>query len=196
MSDFLKRIQEIDEKGIDSNDTFLDKSLEEYKEITNILKSFNSSIQNESFSGDLNKFNKDCSEFIEYIKKCGESSEISVLYMLRMENVIHYGKFNHGVRMDKNAIEMMGDEDLRKLYLLVQSEFVSDFVDGYKHTIGEGWSLNPTIGENVMIDISSDNSSDKNWFYEESHKEQKKQIIKEKIKITSKSIYLWYTLVS
>lgn len=130
-----------------------------------------------SFSGDLNKFNESCVEFISFIKQCVENvkeNKVYVfLYMLRNGNSINYGEYEHGLREKKGTIEMISNEDLRKLYELLQDKFATDFIGGCKHTFGEGWSLNPTIGENVMIDINSCNSYDKDWFYEEVHKEQK-----------------------
>lgn len=175
MSDIFKAVQEIDEKGIDDKNDFLDKCIkeliEEDKKISDTLNPFKTSEQHETFSSDINKFNEDCIEFIEYIKQCSEESELSILYMLRQGNTIHYGKNNHGVRMDKSVIEMTNNQDLRKMYKLMQIEFASEFDENYKHTFGEGWSLCPIIGESVVIEIDSDNSMDKNWFYEQSHKE-------------------------
>ena len=71
---------------------------------------------------------------------------------------------------------MISNEDLKKLYELLQNEFSSNFVDGWKHTFGKGWSLNPTIGENIIMDINSDIYSDSSWFYAESHKEQQSEL--------------------
>lgn len=139
-----------------------------------IYKSILSDKTNSTFSSDLNTFSQACTKFINYIKQCVENpNELYVLYMLRNDNSIDYGRYKQGIRRKKDTIEMISNEDLRKLYELLQAEFASHFIDGCKHTFGEGWSLNPTIGENVVIDINSYNSYDKNWFYEESHKEQK-----------------------
>ncbi len=176
MGDIFKKMQEIDEKGVERNDPFLDKCIEDYKKVNDMTKSIFSDRTDMSFSGDLNKFNEACVEFINFIKQCVDNvddNKVYVLYMLRNGNSIDYGKYEHGIRRKKDTIEMISNEDLRKLYELLQAEFASDFTDGWKHTFGEGWSLNPTIGENVMIDINSYNSYDKNWFYEESYKEQK-----------------------
>lgn len=174
MGDIFKKMQEIDEKGIDKNDSFIDKSLEDYKKVNDMIKSILPDKINSTFSSDLNIFNEACTKFINYIKQCVENpNEVYVLYMLRNDNSIDYGRYKQGIRRKKDTIEMISNEDLRKLYELLQAEFASNFQDGCKHTFGEGWSLNPTIGENVMIDISSSNSYDKNWFYEELYKEQK-----------------------
>lgn len=32
-----------------------------------------------------------------------------------------------------------------------------------------GWSLLPTIGEKIMLEIDSDDLEDKNWIYKETH---------------------------
>jgi len=123
----------------------------------------------EKFSKDLSKFNQDCIKLIEFIKQCVENTnELYVLYMSRNGNLIDYGRCDlEGTRITSDTIKMVSNEDLRKLYRLLQQEFASNFIDGCNHTFSEGWSLNPTIGENVVIDINSDNSYDKNWFYEE-----------------------------
>lgn len=174
MSDIFKKMHE---NGVEETDAFLNKSIEDYKKFYN---SFNSSAENQAFSSDLNKFNNDCLKFISYIRQCFSNEEIYVLYLLRKGNILHYGMYDCGIQTDKGVIEMTSDEDLRNLYELMQNEFSSDFVDGCKHTIGEGWSLNPTIGGNVMIDINSSSPNDRNWFYEESHKEQKEDLPKKK----------------
>ena len=162
MSD-IKKVHEIDRNSI-----------------SNMLESLSITKNNAAYSTDINRFNDDCLKFINYIKECISDGNFYVLYMLREENIIVYGKYNHGRKIDKHTIEMIGNEDLKKLYELLQSKFPSDFVDGCKHTFGQGWSLNPTIGENIIIDINSDVNSDMNWFYEEVHKEQKSELSKKK----------------
>lgn len=188
MSDIFKIVQGIDKKGIDDKDDFLNKCIDEWmeedKKISETLKSSWTSKQQDTYSSDINKFNKECIEFIEfieYIKQCSEESELSILYMLRQGNTIHYGKNNHGVRIDKSVIEITNNQDLRKMYELMQIEFASDFKDNYKHTYGEGWSLCPIIGEHVVIEIDSDNPMDKNWFYEQSHKAPDEKFPKKKL---------------
>ena len=180
MSDILKKVQKIDDEDMESNNSFMDKSIEDYKKISDMLKTLSVIEETETYSSDMDRFNDDCSNFIKYIRQCVENDDFCVLYMLRQGNVIIYGKYDHGIKKDKHTIEMISNEDLKKLYELLQSEFSSDFVDGCKHTFGKGWSLNPTIGENVIIDIDSNNYSDSNWFYEESHKEQKSELPKKK----------------
>lgn len=178
--DTFKKVQEIDEKGIDKNDPvvpFLNECFKDYKKAADMIKSMFPDVSDEAnrtFSNDLDIFNESCTKFINYIKQCVENtSELYVLYILRNGNLIDYGRCEQGTRITSDTIKMVSNEDLRKLYILLQQEFSSNFKDGCKHTFGEGWSLNPIIGENVMIDINSYNSYDKNWFYEESHKEQK-----------------------
>ena len=158
MGDIFKKMQEIDEKGIDKNDSFIDKSLEAYKKLNDMVKSIIPDKTNSTFSSDLNIFNEACTKFINYIKQCVENpNEVYVLYMLRNDNSIDYGRYKQGIRK-KDTIEMISNEDLKKLYELLQTEFASNFKDGCTHTFGKGWSLNPIIGENVMIDINSNNS--------------------------------------
>lgn len=120
---------------------------------------------------DTYKFSRD--RFIEYVKKyTNDSEEFYALYILRRNNEIEYGRYEHGIRIKEDIIKIVTQNDLKVLYELLQTEFADSFCEGYKQTFGIGWSLVPQIGDNIMIDINSDNPIDKNWFFEESHKEQ------------------------
>lgn len=179
MDDISRKIKKIDEKDIDNDCiAFLDRIIEDYKVFDDMLKSVTTNTRNNSFSNDSDKFVSDCVSLIEYIKSCIENEKFSILYMIRQGNVIEYGQKNHGVKIDKYIINMISDNNLILIYKLLQREFSSQFCDGYKHTFGIGYSLNPTIGDNVVIDVDSDNVNDRNWFYEESHKEQKSKMSK------------------
>ena len=180
MSDISKKIQEIDNKGIEKDDAFLDKTLEDYKKMADMLKVFSTSEEKITFSDNLEKFNEECSLFINYIRQYTQNDEITALYILRQENIIQYGKYAYGIKADNHSIEMISNEDLKKLYELLQNEFSSSFVYGCIHTFGQGWSLKPMLGKNVTIDINSDNSSDRNWFYEETHKDRNNESSKKK----------------
>ena len=91
--------------------------------------------------------------------------------------MITYGKYDRGIEIDINTIEMVENEDLEKIYVLLQNEFLSKFSDGYIYEFGKGWLLSPTIGENVMLDIDSNKFRDRRWFYEEAHKETKSKML-------------------
>ena len=54
-------------------------------------------------------------EFIEYIKTCINDDSFHILYMLRKKNIITYGEYGNGRKIDKNTIEMISNEDLKKL---------------------------------------------------------------------------------
>lgn len=85
--------------------------------------------------------------------------------MVREGSTIRYGKYKHGIKSDAGVLEMVSEEDLRRLYELIQQKFLSDFF--------EGSSLNPSIDKNVMIDMNVTSSSDGDWGYEKTHKEYK-----------------------
>lgn len=71
----------------------MDKCIEEYKKANDMVRSVFSYRVDMSFSGDLNKFNDSCVEFINFIKKCVENvsdNETYVLYMLRSGKVALY----------------------------------------------------------------------------------------------------------
>ena len=172
----MSDIKKINENDTNNSSSFIDKTKKEYEELSNMLESLKIDEDNIKYSTDINKFNSDCLEFIEYIKTCINDDSFHILYMLRRKNIITYGEYGNGRKIDKNTIEMISNEDLKKLYELLQNEFSSNFVDGWKHTFGKGWSLNPTIGENIIMDINSDIYSDSSWFYAESHKEQQSEL--------------------
>ena len=178
MSD--KKVEKIDENSINNTNSFMDKIKKNYEELSDMLKSLDITKDNTNYSTNINKFNDDCSKFIKYIKEYINDDDFYVLYMLRNGNIIMYGKYNHGKKIDKHIIEMVSNDDLKNIYELLQSEFASEFIEGCKHTFTEEWSLNPAIGENIIIDIDSDMDSDIKWFYEESHKEQKSEESKKK----------------
>ena len=187
--DTFKKVQEIDEKDIDKNDPvvpFLNECFEDYKKAADMIKSMFPDVADETnsiFSSDLDIFNEACTKFINYIKQCVENpTEIYVLYIFRKGNLIDYGRCEQSTNNTGDTIKMVSNEDLRELYRLLQQEFSSNFNAGFKHTFGEFWSLIPIIGENVMINISSDNKFDLDWFYEEAHKKQESYSSRNSIK--------------
>ena len=72
--DKFKKVQEIDEKGIDKNDPvvpFLNECFEDYKKVADMIKSMFPDVADETnniFSSDLEIFNEACTKFINYIK--------------------------------------------------------------------------------------------------------------------------------
>lgn len=170
-------LKQLDDTGDLMSDEKVLDAIENFKNKDNLLKYPNlDKVSEPTFSSDLDKFNIDCLTFINYVKQCKQTDEFFVLYLSRVGNVIKCGKYDHGTQIDLDKIKMVSDNDLKKIYDLLQNEFPNDFVDGCKHTFGQGWTLNPSIGENIWIDIKSDNLNDQNWFYEESHKEPSNEI--------------------
>lgn len=158
------------DKKLEKKDPFLDKCLDSYREISDMLKKICVSEDEFSFSTDLDKFDKECSVFLNYIHQVVAEGEFAALYLSRNANIIQYGKFSNGIRSNSHTIEMVSANDLKRIYDLLHASFLDSFDEGFKHTFGEGWSLLPVICEKVVIDISSSNSNDRNWFYTESHK--------------------------
>ncbi len=118
----------------------------------------------------INALKQEYEAFLKYIKSRVEADEISILYITRENDYIHYGKINHGVREDVGNIKMTDENSLKTLYELLKTEFSSLFSYGSKHTFGMGWSLYPTISDNILIEIESNSSADEIWFYEEVQK--------------------------
>lgn len=135
-------------------------------------KSFNFQTKEEEYSSDREKYKEDVKRFIDYVKICTLSKEVSILYLERHRNKISYGKMKKGLKTGNSIIDMISDADLQNIYQLLKMEFASSFQKGSKHTFGIGWSLLPVIGENVMIDIQSDANYDSKWIYEEKNTEK------------------------
>lgn len=115
----------------------------------------------------VEEFNKECAKFIKYVKDCVEADEISILYLTRIDNVIKYIKKQVGKVVDEHIINMVTEEDLKKIYQLLKTEFSYAFDVGPTHTFGKGWSLTSIVGDHVMIITDSENDYDKEWIYEE-----------------------------
>ena len=116
MGDIFEKMHETDEKGIDKNDSFIDKSLEDHKKVEDMIKSILPDKTDSTFSSDLNIFSQACTKFINYIKQCVENpDEVYVLYMLRDDNSIDYGRYKQCIKKKKDTIEMISNEDLRNI---------------------------------------------------------------------------------
>ena len=122
-----------------------------------------------------NKIDKFYNEFfilINYIIECVRTDKINVVYISREGNLIKYGQYDNDWKIEKNTIDMISDEDLKKLYNFLKNVFADDFIDGYKHVLGKGWSLYPMVCNKILLEISSDNYNDLNWIIEEIENEQ------------------------
>lgn len=120
-----------------------------------------------TFGTDLKKFDEECVDLIDYINQSYQSNETSTLYLFRKNNTILYGKYYKGIKVQQHDIEMVSNEDLKKIYYILQNYFSNVCWEGSKHTMGIGCSLILGLGENIMIDINSYNMDDKNWFEKE-----------------------------
>lgn len=138
-----------------------------YKSNNQDSKTQQTTVHQDEFSDDLESYKEDVQRFIDYVKFCTFLEDFTYIFLERRESKIIYGKMQKGIKTDKCIINMVSAADLQEIYHLLKIEFASDFHKGSKHTFGMGWTLLPTIGENVIIDIDSDNHEDRNWFYEE-----------------------------
>lgn len=128
-----------------------------------------------NFSDNKHKFKKECKQLVNFIKSniCDDFRTISII---REGNYIKYGlKYN-----DKKVgyIYMTSNEDLKKIYELLQCTFQDNFFPASKQTFGYGYSLRPFVGDYLAIDINSDNKDDYSWFVEEWKKEHDNQVLK------------------
>ena len=130
-------------------------------------------MEKEKYSKDIVKYNKECRRFLEYIKQYIIKNEVNILYINRKENIIKYGKIEENTKINENTINMINENNLKDIYIKIKKEFQDNFINGIKKTYGEGWSLNPIINNNTLIDINSDNIQDKKWFCKEAAKIRK-----------------------
>lgn len=123
----------------------------------------------DTYSGDINQFDTQCKELIDYIKMCLEDTSNHFLFLTRIGNDIIFGRSTEGTREKLITIKMVSPSDFKKIYESIKGEFESIFVENTKHTFGIGWSLVPFIGENIMIQVESSNQYDTEWIYDVVH---------------------------
>ena len=115
----------------------------------------------------IEKFDEECAKFIKYVKDCVESEKKSILYLTRINNTIKYINKQKGQLVYEHTINMVANENLKKIYQLLKTEFSYSFEVGPTHTFGKGWSLSSIVGDHVMINTDSEDEYDKEWIYEE-----------------------------
>lgn len=123
----------------------------------------------QTFSTDYDKYNEQVENFLDYIAMIKEVEDFAVIRVKRINNVIRYSRYKQGMPVDRNEITMVSSVDLRALYETLKISYGAEFVPGSKHEMMRGWSLLPTIGEKIMLEIDSDNLEDKKWIYNEAH---------------------------
>lgn len=125
--------------------------------------------QEETFSDDEVKYAEQFKFFLEFLTINKEFGDSTLVRIKREGNVISYSRLNQGIALDRHEITMTKSDNLKELYETIKETFGSEFVFGSKHEMIEGWSLLPTIGGKLMLEISSDNLDDRNWISKEIH---------------------------
>ena len=123
----------------------------------------------QAFSTDYDKYNEQVKNFLDYVALTKEVSDFAFISVKRINNVIRYSRYKQGLPVDRNEITMVSSGDLRALYETLKISYGAEFVPGSKHEMMHGWSLLPTIGEKIMLEIDSDDLEDRNWIYKETH---------------------------
>lgn len=123
----------------------------------------------QAFSTDYDKYNEQVNNFLDYIAMIKEVEDFAVIKVKRINNVIRYSRYKEGLPVDRNEIAMVSSVDLRALYEILKISYGAEFVPGSKHEMMHGWSLLPTIGEQIVLEIDSDDLEDENWIYNETH---------------------------
>lgn len=127
------------------------------------------SSQEETFSDDEVQYDEQLKQFLEYITLNKEFGDFTYIRIKREGNIISYSRLNQGFALDNHKIIMTKSDNLQELYKMLKVTFGPDFVFGSKHEMMGGWSLLPSIGSKLMLEISSDDYNDRNWIYDEIH---------------------------
>ena len=114
------------------------------------------------FSKDENKFNEQCKKLFNLINEGLIDEKIVGIFLKREDNLIYF----NGVQQDKNTIEMISNDDLKKIYELMKSIYGKNILTGYEHDFYHKFALSITIEENIFLLISSDDAYDQEWFKE------------------------------
>lgn len=130
-----------------------------------------------TYSTDFSKYEEEVKEFMDYVALAKEAEEFSLICIKRVENTIRYYKMQKGFPRDMHSITMTGNDNLKEIYESLKITYGPEFKHGHKHEMINGYSLLPTIGDNIIIEIDSNELTDKNWIYEEVH--MKEEIVDE-----------------
>lgn len=123
-----------------------------------------------TFSDDVNKFNEDVNNFINYVKQNISDKNIGFMFLERNDNIISYGKKYKGIVVERIAIDMISNDDLRNIYELIKKEFNSSYDLYFKNDFLYGWQLGISINDELNIDFDSSSSYDNLWIREEREK--------------------------
>lgn len=130
------------------------------------------------YSGDVTKFSEDVESFFVYLDSLCSSDELAFVYLLGTGNVVKYGQTINGFKQNVGTIELTSPDSFEAIYDLLKLRYYDTFDFGYKHVFMSGYSLLPTISNNVILEIESTFSLDKNWIYkviEEHRREEYEQ---------------------
>lgn len=125
--------------------------------------------QEEAFSADEVQYDEQLKEFLEYITFNKEFGDLTYIRIKREGNIISYSRLTMGLALDDHKIIMTKSDNLYELYRMLKVTFGPDFVFGSKHEMMGGWSLLPSIGSKLILEISSDDLEDNKWIYDEIH---------------------------
>lgn len=125
--------------------------------------------QEETFSDDEVQYDEQLKEFLEYITLNKEFGDLTYIRIKREGNIISYSRLTMGFALDDHKIIMTKSDNLYELYRMLKVTFGPDFVFGSKHEMMGGWSLLPSIGSKLILEISSDDLEDNKWIYDEIH---------------------------
>lgn len=127
--------------------------------------------ESRSFSQDVEIYKDDVKRLINYLRIFMRQKEFSAIYIERSDNQIKYGRKKEGFSHDEHIIEMTNQNDLQRIYNQIKLVFADCFAKGAKHEFSNGLSLLPSLGENIILEIKSDNAYDQDWFSKEIHRD-------------------------
>lgn len=125
--------------------------------------------QEETFSDDEVEYDEQLKHFIDFVTLNKEFGDSTLIRVKREGNIISYSRLQAGIELDNHKIIMTKSDNLKEIYGLLKTTFGPDFVFGSKHSMFDGWALVPSIGDKLMLEISSDEPDDRVWIYDEIH---------------------------
>lgn len=125
-----------------------------------------------AFSDDEVEYDEQLKHFIDFVTLNKEFGDSTFIRVKREGNIISYSRLQAGIELDNHKIIMTKSDNLKEIYGLLKTTFGPDFVYGNKHEMFGGWSLLPSIGDKLMVEITSDDPADSEWIYNEIHNRQ------------------------
>ena len=108
----------------------------------------------------------DASKFFNYIDNYVNSDQFNSLYVERIKDKIHYGKYEKGTKKEEDVIPVTYENLFPALYSFLVYRYENIMEVGWCYGIVNDYVLIPTFGDKLVIEFDSDNENDKSWMYD------------------------------